>query len=395
MKHIILGNVSITRVWEYFGSVEMTPDTFFPESSKEVWETGTDWLAPHFLDSETNIVNSAIQTWLLRSEGRTILVDTGVGNHKERPYAPVWSHLETDFLANLARAGVRPEDVDIVINTHLHIDHVGWNTYLDGRRWVPTFPNATYLMPKDDFDFWNPENGHQPLLGRGNQNVFEDSVAPVHQAGQTQLWEHSHQIDANLRLDTAPGHTPGSSVLTLTSGTDRAVFVGDMLHSLPQLMRECDVDEMIITRRHADIQGARIAGNEDIQRIGQLHHHGVVGVAGELDLQLVPVVGAERLADRVADGLLVGVLVEMHHAGAAVHGEGHLVAHLERPAELEEPDGDDDEHGGDDGELERHAALLAAPEPPDGETPPHRRSPYRTCTVIAGAKVMFGMIIAS
>jgi glyoxylase-like metal-dependent hydrolase (beta-lactamase superfamily II) len=188
------------------------------------------------LDRETNIVNSAIQTWVLRSEGKTILVDTGVGNHKERPYSPVWSHLETDFLANLARAGVQPEDVDIVINTHLHVDHVGWNTYLDGRRWVPTFPNATYLMPKDDFDFWNPENDHEPVLGRGNQNVFEDSVAPVHEAGQTLLWENSHRIDADLRLDAAPGHTPGSSVLTLTSGADRAVFVGDMLHSPVQIL---------------------------------------------------------------------------------------------------------------------------------------------------------------
>ncbi|MGW0225836.1 MBL fold metallo-hydrolase, partial [Streptomyces tendae] len=161
--------------------------------------------------------------------------DTGVGNHKDRPYAPVWSRLDTDFLGNLARAGVRPEDVDIVINTHLHIDHVGWNTYLDGRTWMPTFPNATYLMPRADFDYWNPANEHKPLLGRGNQNVFEDSVAPVHQAGLAQLWEDSHQIDANLRLDLAPGHTPGSSVLTLDSGSDRAVFVGDMLHSPVQI----------------------------------------------------------------------------------------------------------------------------------------------------------------
>ncbi|MFI6209032.1 MBL fold metallo-hydrolase [Streptomyces sp. NPDC051041] len=241
MEQITLGNVSITRVREYFGPVDMTPDTFLPESSKEVWETGADWLVPHFLDSGTNIVNAAVQTWLLRSEGRTILVDTGVGNHKERPYAPVWSHLRTDFLAGLARAGVRPEDVDIVINTHLHIDHVGWNTCLHGRHWVPTFPNATYLMPKDDFDFWNPENGHQSKLGRGNQNVFEDSVAPVHRAGLTLLWEDSHRIDANLRLETAPGHTPGNSVLTLTSGTDRAVFVGDMLHSPVQIL-EPDVN---------------------------------------------------------------------------------------------------------------------------------------------------------
>ncbi|MFE5325097.1 MBL fold metallo-hydrolase [Embleya sp. NPDC056575] len=236
MEQIELGDVTVTRIREYYGSVDMTPHAFFPESSEEVWTDESPWLDPHFLDSETNIVNSAIQTWLLRSEGGTILVDTGVGNHKERPYAPVWSRLDTDFLANLARAGVAPEDVDIVINTHLHIDHVGWNTRLDGREWVPTFPNATYLMPKDDFDFWNPENGHESVFGRGNQNVFEDSVAPVHRAGRTLLWEGSHRIDAHLRLDAAPGHTPGSSVLTLTSGTDRAVFVGDMLHSPVQVL---------------------------------------------------------------------------------------------------------------------------------------------------------------
>lgn len=236
MNQIALGNITITRVWEYFGSVEMTPETFFPESPAKVWEDGSSWLSPHFLDDGTNLVNSAIQTWLVRSEGRTILIDTGVGNHKERPYAPVWSHLETGFLANLARAGVAPEDVDIVVNTHLHTDHVGWNTYLDGRSWVPTFPNATYVMPKDDFDFWNPANGHRTLFGRGNQNVFEDSVAPVHEAGQTLLWEGSHRIDAGLRLDAAPGHTPGSSVLTLASGSDRAVFVGDLLHSPVQIL---------------------------------------------------------------------------------------------------------------------------------------------------------------
>ncbi|XAS74433.1 MBL fold metallo-hydrolase [Micrococcaceae bacterium Sec5.1] len=90
-------------------------------------------------------------------------------------------------------------------------------------------------MPKTDFDFWNPANGYKPLLGRGNQNVFEDSVAPVHEAGLTLLWEDCYTIDENLRLDFAPGHTPGSSVLTLNSGSDRAVFVGDMLHSPVQI----------------------------------------------------------------------------------------------------------------------------------------------------------------
>ncbi|MDY7084114.1 MAG: MBL fold metallo-hydrolase [Actinomycetota bacterium] len=233
---IELGDVSVTRVWEYYGSVEMAPHTFFPESSEQVWDDHAEWLAPQFVHPETNIVHSAIQTWLLRSEDRTILVDTGVGNHKERPYSPIWGHLDTGFLDNLARAGVRPEDVDVVVNTHLHIDHVGWNTRLDGRTWVPTFPNATYLIPKDDFDFWNPAHNRPTVLGRGNQNVFEDSVAPVHQAGQTMLWRGGHRIDGNLRLDPAPGHTPGSSVLTLTSGTDRAVFVGDLMHTPVQVL---------------------------------------------------------------------------------------------------------------------------------------------------------------
>jgi glyoxylase-like metal-dependent hydrolase (beta-lactamase superfamily II) len=232
---ITLGDVTVTRITEYYGGVEMTPAEFFPGSPEASWQDHRDWLVPDFWDPETDECRSAIQTWLLRSEGRTILVDTGVGNHKERPYSPVWSRLDTRFLDALAAAGVRPEDVDLVINTHLHVDHVGWNTRLDGRSWVPTFPNATYLMPRRDFDFWNPANDHRPRLGRGNQNVFEDSVAPVHEAGLTHLWDGSHRIDANLRLELAPGHTPGSSVLHLESGGDRALFVGDLVHTALQI----------------------------------------------------------------------------------------------------------------------------------------------------------------
>ncbi|GAB3644530.1 MBL fold metallo-hydrolase [Glycomyces tarimensis] len=236
MHEISLGDVTVTRVTEYFGSVEMPPAVFFPESPEGAWREHEHWLAPDFLDPDADVCMSAVQTWLLRSEGKTILIDTGVGNHKERPYAPVWSRLNTDFLANLARAGVEPDDVDLVINTHLHIDHVGWNTYLDDRTWVPTFPNATYLMPRADFDFWNPANGHAPRLGRGNQNVFEDSVAPVHEAGLTRLWEDGHRIDANLTLEPAPGHTPGSAVVALESGGDRALFVGDLVHTAFQFV---------------------------------------------------------------------------------------------------------------------------------------------------------------
>lgn len=234
MNEIVLGEVSVTRVMEYYGSVQLSPQEFFPDSPQESWRRNEGWLVPDFYDPDANACVSAIQTWVLRSEGKTILVDTGVGNHKERPHAPVWHHLDTDFLGNLARSGVAPEDVDVVVNTHLHIDHVGWNTYLDDGTWVPTFPNATYLMPRTDFDFWNPANRNDPVAGR--ENVFLDSVAPVHDAGQTVLWEDAFHIDANLALEPAPGHTPGSAVLRLRSGTDRAVFVGDMMHSPLQVV---------------------------------------------------------------------------------------------------------------------------------------------------------------
>ncbi|PXX57500.1 glyoxylase-like metal-dependent hydrolase (beta-lactamase superfamily II) [Nocardia tenerifensis] len=229
--HITLGDVTVTRIEEFYGSVEMTPSEFFPDGFHDSW----DEHAPDFWNPETNHCHSAIQSWLLRSEGRTILVDTGVGNHKDRPYAPVWSRLDTNYLDNLAAAGVRPEEVDVVVNTHLHIDHVGWNTRLDGRTWVPTFPNATYLMPRPDFEFWNPANENRSVLGRGNQNVFEDSVTPVDEAGLVHLWDGSYRIDSNLRLEPAPGHTPGSSVLHMASGDERALFVGDLVHTAMQI----------------------------------------------------------------------------------------------------------------------------------------------------------------
>ncbi|KDN22665.1 MBL fold metallo-hydrolase [Amycolatopsis rifamycinica] len=236
MEQIILGDVTVTRVKEFYGSVELTPAEFFPDSPDGSWDEHRGWLAPDFWRPETGECHSAIQSWLLRSEGRTILVDTGVGNHKDRPYSPVWSRLDTGYLDNLAAAGVRPEDVDVVVNTHLHVDHVGWNTRLDGRSWVPTFPNATYLMTRRDFEFWDPANENRSVLGRGNQNVFEDSVTPVHQAGLTHLWEGTYRIDKNLRLGLAAGHTPGSSVLSLESGGDRALFVGDLVHTALQIV---------------------------------------------------------------------------------------------------------------------------------------------------------------
>ncbi|WP_113701424.1 MBL fold metallo-hydrolase [Nonomuraea lactucae] len=234
MDSVTLGAVEITRVVEV-AVMPFPREAVFPDSDRALWSAHEDWLTPDFWEPGSDVIFTAMQTWVVRSDGRTILIDMGPGNGKERPYVPVFGHLATDFIGNLARAGVRPEDVDTVVCTHLHGDHVGWNTRLAGREWVPTFPNATYLISRTEFDYWNPENGHSTRSGRAMQNVFEDSVAPVHRAGQVKLWDDHHDIDALLRVELAPGHTPGSSIVTLRSGSDRAVFVGDLLHSPVQI----------------------------------------------------------------------------------------------------------------------------------------------------------------
>ncbi|UJW29292.1 MBL fold metallo-hydrolase [Saccharothrix sp. AJ9571] len=231
MDTITIGDVEITRVVEL--TTRGLPRQFmFPDVPVERWREHENWLAPEYFDPAADEVRTMIQTWLLRSEGRTILIDTGIGNGRERPYMPFFAHLETDFLTDLSTV-VRPEEVDVVITTHVHGDHVGWNTHLHDREWRPTFPNAEYVIARPDFDYWNPENGHTTRSGRGMQNVFEDSVAPVHRAGQTVLWEGGHyDVDANLRIELTPGHTPGSSVVHLR---DQAVFAGDLLHNPLQI----------------------------------------------------------------------------------------------------------------------------------------------------------------
>ncbi|WP_225851247.1 MBL fold metallo-hydrolase [Streptomyces sp. HPF1205] len=234
MHEITVGDVTITRVEEMHGPI-MPADQFFPDLPEQAWRDHRESLVPDHLGADGAMVHAAMQTWVLRSGGRTILIDTGIGNDKTRPAVEAWDHLALDYLGNLARAGVRPEDVDLVVNTHLHSDHIGWNTRLVDGVWVPTFPNATYLLPKTDVEYWDPA-GNPHIAGGVNENAFEDSVAPVLAAGQARLWETYHAIDADLCLEAAPGHTPGAGVVKLDSRGDRALFAGDILHTPLQIL---------------------------------------------------------------------------------------------------------------------------------------------------------------
>ena len=237
---LTFGDVTVTRAVESVGSIGMTPEQFFPGTSRTAWVGKEDELRPHFLeeDGATAMASTsrvAMQTWILRSGGRTILIDTAIGNDKDRPDVPSWSNLQTDYLEHLAAAGVTPANVDVVVNTHLHADHVGWNTRLVDGQWIPTFPNAQYLMPAEDLAFWDPTMNNQTIMGPGAHGFWEDSIAPVLAAGQVTAWSASHRIDDVLTLEAAPGHTPGASILRLVSGDSEVLFIGDTLHSPAQV----------------------------------------------------------------------------------------------------------------------------------------------------------------
>jgi glyoxylase-like metal-dependent hydrolase (beta-lactamase superfamily II) len=230
MNTIELGDVSVTRV-PHLDDWPLSPAAFFPGGDPGLWQANRSWLSPAHWDAEADRVRVAVQSWLLRGAGRTIIIDTGLAAGTARPGVPAGA----PFPAALAAVGVAPADVDLVICTHLHADHVGWNTRLDENgEWVPTFPNARYLFSRPDLDFFDPAAlTEQP--GR-SVTVYAESIAPILHAGQALIWDDAYVIDENLSLALAPGHTPGHGVVTLESGGDRAVFVGDLLHAPVQML---------------------------------------------------------------------------------------------------------------------------------------------------------------
>jgi glyoxylase-like metal-dependent hydrolase (beta-lactamase superfamily II) len=218
-----LGELTITRVVEMIMPFERA--AFFPETTPEDWEPHRSWLEPDALDPASGALRFTVQSYLVRTPHHTILIDACVGNHKERPNRPLW-HQRSDptFLQTLAALEVAPAAIDYVLCTHLHADHVGWNTRLEGGRWVPTFPNARYVFTKKELEAW--QGGH-PNFSRA---PLEDSVLPVIAAGQAELVTHDFALDDQVSLEPTPGHTPDHVAIRLASQGQLAVMSGDLMH---------------------------------------------------------------------------------------------------------------------------------------------------------------------
>lgn len=202
---------------------------FFPKADEASLAAESGWLAPPFLDPETRCITLSIHTWVIDTGKHRVLVDTCVGNNKERHARTHWTHLQTPFLERLADAGISPESVDYVLCTHLHADHVGWNTQLIDGEWRPTFPNARYLIGRVEYDYW--EKAAHDDDGTGHHlAAYRDSVLPVIEAGQVEIVNDGFTIDDCLSVHPAPGHTPGHVALWLRSRGASCVFTGDIIH---------------------------------------------------------------------------------------------------------------------------------------------------------------------
>lgn len=224
----MVGTVPVTRIEERMAPSGFAPEVFMTGFDLEVFRAHLPLFPGFYAASEHRFISS-MHSWLVRSGEKWILIDSCCGNHKNRPWMPQFHQLNTRYLENLGAAGVAPEDIDMVLCTHLHVDHIGWNTRLSDGRWVPTFPNARYLFSDRDDARWNPRRN--PATDPNRAMSYEDSVLPVVKSGQAQMLEWGPtQLDARLRIEPAPGHTPGHVQVKLADDGRQAVFCGDVLH---------------------------------------------------------------------------------------------------------------------------------------------------------------------
>jgi len=214
-----IGDVTVTRVVEIEATGGMS--RVIPDAKRERLQE-IPWMYPHFAD-ENGRMRGAIHALIVETPDRTIMVDTCVGNDKERGN-PAWNQLQTEFLGDMEKAGYVLDVIDTVLCTHLHIDHVGWNTMLVDGKWVPTFPKARYLIGQVEFAHWQADTDVDQVA------VMTDSVLPVFDADLVDLVETNHKISDEISLIPTVGHTPGHVSVMIKSNGEEAMITGDFIH---------------------------------------------------------------------------------------------------------------------------------------------------------------------
>ena len=245
-----VGDTTIHRIVEQEIPFRPARD-FLPTLTAEVLEANRGWMEPLDLDPVGDMLRLCIQSYVVRTPHFTVLVDSCVGNDKTNPRFPAWNQRrDSTYMNALSAAGVAVEDIDYVMCTHMHVDHVGWNTRLVDGRWVPTFPKARYVFAEREYAHWQAAHAAAPIP------VYAESVLPVIEAGRADMVRDTHAIGDHLRMTPTPGHTPGHVAIELGRGRCAAVFTGDLIHTrlqarYPELSMAADIDpvQSAATRR--------------------------------------------------------------------------------------------------------------------------------------------------
>jgi glyoxylase-like metal-dependent hydrolase (beta-lactamase superfamily II) len=216
-----VGRVRITKVVE----LETTGHTRFilPLATNEEIRK-LPWLIPRFATEEGRLKMS-IHSLVVETPSRRIVVDTGLGNDKQGRSVPTWNNRKTPFLEAMTAAGFPPDSIDTVLCTHLHVDHVGWNTRLEGGQWVPTFEKARYLFGQTEYEYWRDHS-----VEHGTMPIFQDSVKPVMDAGRADLLASDARICEEITLIPTPGHSPGHMSVYIHSAGEEGLLTGDVAH---------------------------------------------------------------------------------------------------------------------------------------------------------------------
>jgi glyoxylase-like metal-dependent hydrolase (beta-lactamase superfamily II) len=222
-----LGTTTIQRIVEQVGPF-FDGKTFFPDLTDAMLDEHRSWLEPRYFEPGTGKVILMVQSYLVRTPHHTILIDSCVGNDKPRPTRPHWHMMQSNaYERNLASAGIAVSDIDFVMCTHLHGDHVGWNTRLDNGRWVPTFPNARYLLSERELDYWVNRHAADPA----SCPWIGDSVLPIVEAQKVERVKSDHALSDVVSLMPTPGHTLDHFAVRVGTPGHDAIITGDMMHS--------------------------------------------------------------------------------------------------------------------------------------------------------------------